>query len=261
MYPKILIFMRKLIAIAFAAILLVSCGGQGNNKDGAPVIGISSGLKGSNYSLKDTYAYAVRKAGGIPVILPFVSDEAQAEALINVIDGLIMSGGEDVNPAYYGEEIWNETVYVNAVRDTSDILLVRAARGCGKPIMGICRGSQLVNVAFGGTLYQDLPSQLEVQHCQEVSSSVATHKVGFVEGSRIGELFGTDSLMANSLHHQAIKDIAPGLKVTARASDGVVEGCEGPGVICVQFHPEILIKGGDDTFLPLFEAFVDDCRK
>ncbi|MDO5442581.1 MAG: gamma-glutamyl-gamma-aminobutyrate hydrolase family protein [Bacteroidia bacterium] len=251
--------MKRLIFILSAALLIAACSGQGHGNE-SPVIGISSGFNGSSSTLGNSYVNAVRMAGGVPVILPLVRDEAQAHALMDKIDGLIMSGGEDIAPAYYGEEILNETVGINAVRDTSDFLLIQAARDCAKPIMGICRGHQLINVAFGGTLYQDLPSQLEVIHRQEEPSSVPTHKVGFIKGSRISELVGTDSLMTNTHHHQAIKDIAPGLKVTARAADGVVEGCEGPGVFCVQFHPEGLINGGDYTFLPLFQAFVDDCR-
>ena len=251
--------MRKIFAIISAVVLLAGCAGQTVKRTESPLIGISSGFNGSSASLGDAYVNAVRKAGGVPVVLPLVRDKAQAEALLSRIDGLIMSGGEDVAPAYYGEEVLNESVGINAVRDTSDFLLVRAARDCGKPLMGICRGHQLINVAFGGTLYQDLPSQLDVEHRQSESSSVATHKVGFVDGSRIKGLLGADSLMTNTHHHQAIKDIAPGLKVTARSYDGVVEGCEGPGVFCVQFHPEGLINGGDDTFLPLFKAFVEDC--
>ena len=251
--------MRKIFAIISAVVLLAGCAGQTVKRTESPLIGISSGFNGSSASLGDAYVNAVRKAGGVPVVLPLVRDEAQAKALLGRIDGIIMSGGEDVDPEYYGEEILNESVGINAVRDTSDFLLVRAARDCGKPIMGICRGHQLVNVEFGGTLYQDLPTQMEVQHRQDEPSSIPTHKIGLAEGSRIRELLGVDSLMTNTHHHQAIKDIAPGLKVTARSYDGVVEGCEGPGVFCVQFHPEGLINGGDDTFLPLFKAFVEDC--
>lgn len=246
---------RPIIVLAALVCLTVAC-----DRNVPPVIGISSGWNGKSSSVGETYVHAVRKAGGVPVILPLVRDEEQAKALLARIDGLVMSGGEDIAPEYYGEEIYNETVEVNALRDTSDFLLIQAARDCGKPIMGICRGLQLINVAFGGTLYQDLPSQMEVQHRQDTSSSVPTHMVGFEKGSRIAELVGPDSLRTNTHHHQAIKDIAPRLKVTARSADGVVEGCEGPGVFCVQFHPEALIMGGDDTFLPLFEAFVEDCR-
>lgn len=247
---------RPAIILAALACLLAAC-----SRNAAPVIGISSGWNGRSSSLGDTYVNAIFRAGGVPVILPLVRDEEQAKALLSRIDGLVLSGGEDIDPAYYKEEVLNGSVEVNAPRDTGDFLLIRAARDCGKPIMGICRGLQLVNVAFGGTLYQDLPSQMEVQHRQDTSSNVPTHMVGFEKGSRIHGLVGPDSLMTNTHHHQAIKDIAPGLRITARAADGVVEGCEGPGVFCVQFHPEALIKGGDDTFLPLFQAFVNDCRE
>lgn len=227
----------------------------------APVIGISAGFSGTGNSLGQTYVNAVRKAGGVPVILPGVKTKEDADALIASIDGIIFSGGEDVAPAYYGESILNESVGINAPRDTSDFLLVQAARDRQIPIMGICRGEQLLNVAFGGTLWQDLPAQKGVEHRQKQPSTVATHKVILEKGSRIRELLAdADTISVNTHHHQAVKDIAPGCKVTAWSEDGIVEAWEGPGVFCVQFHPEGLIWGGDDSFLPLFRTLVEMCR-
>ena len=253
--------MARNITILLSAIILVAgCSGHSAQSSQTPLIGVSSGFNGSSASLPETYIYAVRKGGGVPVILPLVREKSQAEALIGKLDGLIMSGGEDIAPAYYGETVLNASVGINAVRDTSDFLLLQTAIDCGKPVLGICRGHQLVNVILGGSLYQDLPTQLGVEHRQKESSAVPTHKVGLIKGTRIsGLLSGIDSLMTNTHHHQAVKDVAPGLKVTILSADGVVEGCEGKGVMSVQFHPEALIKGGDDTFLPLFEAFVEDC--
>ena len=251
--------MKKYFLFFIALFLLCGCASRkvGNN---APLIGISSCTDGAAISLGGNYANAVFKAGGTPVILPLVKDRASADLLLSRLDGLIMSGGEDLDPSYYGEEVLNESVGINAVRDTSDFLLVQAALDCGKPIMGICRGHQLVNVALGGSLYQDIPAQIGTEHRQRVSG-VPAHNVGLAPGSRLRMLLGdVDSVATNTHHHQAVKDPAPGIIVTARTADGVAEAFEGPGVFCVQFHPEALIAAGHDEFLPLFEAFVNDCR-
>ena len=194
------------------------------------------------------------------MVLPLVKDAATARRLMETVDGLLMTGGEDVNPTYYGEEILNESVGINGPRDTSDFLLIEAARALKKPMLGICRGHQIINVAFGGSLYQDIPTQIGTEHRQDVAG-VPTHNVGMAEGSRLRALLGSvDSIGVNTHHHQAVKAVAPGFSVSAVAPDGVIEGIEAPGVFCVQFHPEGLLVAGYTDFLPIFEAFVSDCR-
>ena len=225
-----------------------------------PVIGISSCTDGYNVNIGGNYPSAVLKAGGVPVVLPLVGDSATARRLMERVDGLLMTGGEDIDPAYYGEEIIDGSVEINGPRDTSDFLLIEAARALKKPIMGICRGQQIINVAFGGSLYQDIPTQIGTEHRQEVSG-IPTQSVGLSEGSRLRKLLGdVDSIEVNTHHHQSVKAVAPGFVVSARAADADVEGIEAPGVFCVQFHPEGLLSGGYDEFLPIFEAFVEDCR-
>ena len=252
--------MRKILPILFAAAVLAAFSACAPQK---PVIGISTGYSNGRAAVNDTYIIAVRKAGGIPVLLPPVDSRARAREALSAVSALILTGGEDVDPARYGQEPFNETVQVNASRDTSDFLLAHAALAAGKPILGICRGEQLLNVALGGTLWQDLPSQLpgEVRHRQDTVARVGTHIVRFEPGSRISKLLQLDSAMVNSFHHQAVRDPAPGVKVSARADDGVVEAWEKGRTICVQFHPEAFIKAGDDTFLPLFEDLVKRARK
>lgn len=251
-----------ILSIIAIALLAAACvGGPSAEKSEAPLIGITPSFSGTSSSVGQTYVNAVRRAGGVPVILPGVKTKQEADALIARLDGIIFSGGEDVDPARYGEEIWNETVGINHVRDTSDFIMVQAARDCGIPIMGICRGSQLLNVALGGTLYQDIPTQIGTRHTKPYSPGEGIHTIGLVKGSRISELLAdADSVWINTHHHQAVKDIAPGCKITARAADGVVEAWEGQGIFSVQFHPEEMIWWGDDTFLPLFNAFVEECR-
>ncbi|MBQ3765359.1 MAG: gamma-glutamyl-gamma-aminobutyrate hydrolase family protein [Bacteroidales bacterium] len=220
----------------------------------APVIGISCGRSETGAAtLSANYTDAVLRSGGIPVIFPTVSDEATARALLKSVDGVIFSGGPDLDPSYYGETVWNETVEVDTLRDASDLLLMRAALDARKPVMAICRGEQLMNVVLGGSLYQDLPTQVDtlVKH-----GGGAWHRIGVEKGSVLYGLFGEDSLTVNSFHHQAVKEVAPGARVTARAADGIVEAYEyGKSVIAFQFHPEGMART-DDAWLAPFEYFV-----
>lgn len=220
-----------------------------------PLIGISCGGSRANYAMNSSYFTAVTMAGGVPVMLPMVYSEAEAEALMSHIDGLLMTGGEDVEPSRYGEEVLNPTVYSNALRDTSDFLLIQAARRHQIPILGTCRGEQIVNVCLGGTLYQDIPSQIgdRVTHR-------GRHWIYIEKDSMLYRLLGRDSVEVNSSHHQAVRHPAPGLKITSRAADSVVESYEGDGIFCIQFHPEVPISAGDGTFLPIYLGFIRDCR-
>ena len=220
-----------------------------------PLIGISCGRYAGNNAdyLSKNYTAAVERAGGIPVIMPTVSSDETAKALAAEMDAFIFSGGPDLDPVHYGETIWNETVEIDPVRDTSDLLLMRAAIASGKPVMGICRGEQLLNVVLGGSLVQDIPSQVEGA---EVHSGGARHRIGVEKGSVLHDIFGRDSLTVNSTHHQAVKRPAPDVRVTARASDGVVEAYEwGDQVVAYQFHPEALARD-DGSWLSLFRNLV-----
>ena len=220
----------------------------------APVIGISCGRSETGAAtLSANYTDAVLRSGGIPVIFPTVSDEATARALLKSVDGVIFSGGPDLDPSYYGETVWNETVEVVTLRDASDLLLMRAALDARKPVMAICRGEQLMNVVLGGSLYQDIPTQVDttVKH-----AGGALHRIGVEKGSVLYELFGQDSLTVNSFHHQAVKKVAPGVRVTAYSPNGIVEAYEyGDRLIAFQFHPEGMART-DDTWLAPFRYFL-----
>ena len=226
------------------------------SKQDAPLIGISCGRTSTGAAtLATNYTDAIAKAGGIPVVLPIIDDPALAESLLAKVDGIVFSGGPDLDPVEYGEEILNETVSIDAVRDRSDLLLARAALASGKPVLAICRGEQLMNVVLGGSLYQDLPAQVE----GVLPHSDTTHMIGVEKGSVLFDLFGSDSLMVNTFHHQAVKDVAPGSRVTARSSDGVVEAFENANVLAVQFHPERMFQT-DPSWLALFRYLVDKAR-
>lgn len=248
----LLIDMKKILVPILLVLLMVAC-----NERTAPVIGITCSRSASGATqLATSYTEAIVRAGGVAVVLPTVSSAAEAEQLLDILDGIVFSGGEDVNPAWYGENVWNETVHVDTLRDSSDSLLARAAIASGKPVLAICRGAQLMNVVLGGSLYQDLPTQLGsgVRH-----NGGADNMISLAEGSVLREIFGADSVQVNSYHHQAVKDLAPGLTVTARAADGVVEAYETPRIWAVQFHPEKMLQAGEEQWLPLFERFVRRC--
>lgn len=220
-----------------------------------PLIGISCGRSSQTgaVTLSQDYPSAIERAGGIPVVFPTVSDEAAAEALVASVDGVLFSGGPDLDPSYYGETFWNETVKVDTLRDVSDLLLMKAALVAGKPILAICRGEQLMNVVLGGSLIQDIPTQVDtlVAHRGDV-----LHRIAVEKGSVLYDLFGQDSLTVNSSHHQAVNRVAPGVRVTARAEDGIVEAYEyGDQVVAYQFHPERLARK-DDAWLALFRQFL-----
>ena len=243
--------MRRIL-LSLSLLLAVAC-----SAPKTPLIGISCSRCASGATqLATTYTEAVARAGGIAVVLPTVADAAQAEALLGVLDGLILSGGEDVQPGWYGEEVWNETVHVDSLRDRSDSLLARAALASDKPVLAICRGAQLMNVVLGGSLYQDLPTQFgtAVAHGGGVE-----HRIGLEADSVLAGLYGTDSLTVNSFHHQAVKDVAPGVKITARSADGLPEAFETGRVWAVQFHPEKMLQQGDSSWISLFGAFVRRC--
>ena len=239
--------MKRILIFLLALTVLQAC-------RQAPVIGISCGRSESGAAtLSANYTNAVFRSGGIPLIFPTVVDSAMASILIHSVDGIIFSGGPDLDPSYYGETVWNETVEVDTLRDVSDLLLMRAALASGKPVMAICRGEQLMNVVLGGTLVQDIPTQVDtmVKH-----SGGALHRIGVEKGSVLYELFGQDSLTVNSTHHQAVKEPAPGIRVTARADDGIIEAYEyGDQVIAFQFHPEGMART-DDAWLAPFKYFI-----
>ena len=228
-----------------------------------PLIGISCSHPQNDFSsVRRTYTESVLKAGGLPIIIPIMESEEDLRRVINILDGLILTGGEDVHPSYYNEEPIEELGEVNDVRDFYDLALIRLAAEQKLPTLGICRGEQLINVAFGGTLYQDIPTQYEnktVEHNQDISSKYPTHYVTLLPGSKIAEVTGETELATNTHHHQAVKDVAPGFKVTAWACDSIpeaIESCNGLPMWGVQFHPEGHTVNGDPIMIKFFESLV-----
>jgi putative glutamine amidotransferase len=203
----------------------------------------------------------LNKRGGIPLILPIVENPTHIQRQIELVDGVLLSGGYDVCPLYYGEE---PAPYLeNSCRehDVYELELIRLAQQLRKPLLGICRGLQLLNVAFGGTLYQDIPTALPaaLQHHQKAKPEEAMHTVELVEGTLLHQLMGTSTLLTNSYHHQAVKELAPGFRVNARTKDGIVEGIEKIGeswMLGVQWHPEFMVHK-HVQMLKLFQALTE----
>ncbi|AUJ32855.1 MAG: gamma-glutamyl-gamma-aminobutyrate hydrolase family protein [Liquorilactobacillus nagelii] len=190
---------------------------------------------------------AIVAAGGIPIILPFSlttePDEAQINQLVDLFDGLLLPGGPDVDPTFFGEEPIPQIGRTAYRKDAFEIALIKKTRAVHKPIFAICRGIQVYNVACGGTLYQDLATQdtaYAIRHAQAAPGNFPTHHVRIAQDSRLAKLLGNSSYV-NSRHHQAVKQPAPGLRVVAQAADGVIEALESindDSFLGVQWHPE-----------------------
>ena len=207
-----------------------------------------------NVRIRANYAEAISRAGHLPVVVPRFGSDVQFDETLALLDVLVMTGGEDVAPARYGEKESPKLGKVNLLRDEFDLRLVAAARRRNLPIVGICRGCQLLNVEFGGTLWQDLPSEFPVK---DIAHRGSRHAMSILPDSRLAQVLGKTNVVVNSYHHQAVKDVAPGFRVTAVAPDGVAEVIESDSypAIGVQFHPERLVVTDDDE---LFTKFFED---
>ena len=202
-----------------------------------------------SWVMNQRYSRVVAAAGGVPVMIPLLEDESSLRALYDLTDGLLIPGGVDLDPATYGESPLPACGRLDPARDRVELQFARWAIAEGKPLFGLCRGLQIVNVALGGTLYQDIAAQRSdaIKHDYFPTAGFArdhvAHPVTITSGSRLDALVGAASLGVNSMHHQAVKDLAPGLVTTAVAPDGVVEALESSGeqfVLGVQWHPESL---------------------
>jgi putative glutamine amidotransferase len=214
--------------------------------------------------LNTAYVTALELAGLVPIVIPPLSDASAARAVIAATDGLVLSGGEDVDPELYGQPRHEHLSTVNRPRDESEIALVHAAREARKPVLAICRGPQLLNVALGGTLIQDIASLVpgalphEPEGGHDVRN-VRTHEVNIRPGSRVAAAIGETRISVNSLHHQSILVPAPGLRVTATAPDGIIEAVESEDddwwVLAVQWHPEEMSDSPEPWDRGIFRAF------
>jgi putative glutamine amidotransferase len=202
------------------------------------------------------YVVRILEAGGIPILLPIIDDQETILRQIELVDGVLLSGGQDVSPHYYSEEPHPQLGEVNLERDHFELEVIKHAVQLKKPMLGVCRGCQVLNVAFGGSLHQHLD-----EHTQTLSREKGTQLVKIERSSLLYGILEKEEISTNTFHHQAVKKIAPGFVVSARASDGTIEGIESEMhdfVIGVQWHPEMM---SDLEMKKLFKALVDEASK
>ena len=233
-----------------------------------PVIGISANRKEGLSCIADPYFQSVMLAGGAPVLIPVVTDVSVLSVIVKNLDGLILSGGGDIDPCFFAEDPVPELGDVDSFRDTYDLMLLRLACNLQIPVFGICRGHQVINIAFGGTLYQDIHAQFSpeaLQHSQAEPRDCATHSVKIIDkDSKLSLIMqGKDTLHVNSFHHQAVKDMAPEFKATALSPDGLNEAMEHPEyqIFSVQWHPEPMAVAGNEEMLDLFRFHVNRAKR
>lgn len=230
-----------------------------------PIIGITGNYDSGKCTLLEGYYRSVLEAGGTPLIVPSFNDTDAMVSVLDNVDALILSGGGDINPLYLGEEPIPELSSINPARDWQELMLVRLAANRQIPILGICRGIQVMTAALGGKLYQDIYRQAgaTLKHSQDTDRHIATHSVRIASSSKLAKIFGSTNLHVNSFHHQAVQEAAPGFAVTAVSPDGLIEAVESTqckSMIGVQWHPECMILGGDRSMMPLFEWVVGEAR-
>jgi putative glutamine amidotransferase len=208
------------------------------------------------YALRENYATSIIKAGGLPVALPLEPD--LVPDILDRIDGLVLTGGAfDVDPALFGDAARHEKVTVKPERTGFEMAITKAALAVDLPILGICGGEQLLNVALGGTLIQHIPDEITdaLAHEQPNPRDEPGHEVEIIPGTKLHDIVGTTTMAVNSAHHQAVKEAAPSLAINARAPDGVIEGIEDSErrfCIGVEWHPEFEISAGDSRILKAF---------
>jgi len=231
-----------------------------------PVIGILPlvDIERESLWMLPGYMEGIREEGGYPIMLPLMGDKDEADMATSLCDGLLFTGGHDVEPSLYGEDPMMESVIPCPERDRTESLLLSSALEKDIPVLGICRGIQFLNVFLGGTLFQDLPTQRPdgLPHDQKPPYDLPSHRVDLKEGSGLRELLGKESIMVNTLHHQAVKELGKGLIPMAESPDGVVEAVMMEGkkfVWAVQWHPEFMIPGDEDS-RAIFRRFVSACR-
>jgi putative glutamine amidotransferase len=235
-----------------------------------PLIGIPCATYERNYPYplahgnNETYIRAVEQAGGAPILIPLLHNEQALRAIFAQLDGLLFAGGVDVDPALYGEAPHPNLGRVNPEQDRVEFKLFEWARMSQMPVFAICRGFQVMNVVYGGTLYQDIDTQLPSDHnhlesYNQQERDLQSHRLDLLPDTKLVEYLGTTTIPINTLHHQAIKDLAPDLRAIGWADDGLIEAIESttePWSIGVQCHPEELVKGRDGRWGGVFAAFV-----
>ncbi|MFD1861744.1 gamma-glutamyl-gamma-aminobutyrate hydrolase family protein [Planococcus chinensis] len=234
-----------------------------------PIIGITASkeLGREEYAIEMADTEAILQAGGLPIMLPHLLEDKDIDQIANRIDGLFAAGGYDIDPTLFGEEPHPNLGVIIPSRDAFELALIRKVLELGKPILAVCRGAQILNIAIGGDMYQDINTQMKgplLQHKQQAPKSHGSHFVHIPEGSLLHRLTGTMKLRVNSRHHQANRHVPETYLVCGTASDGVIEAIESKShqfVLGVQWHPENMAIAGDEPSLGIFKGFIEACTE
>jgi putative glutamine amidotransferase len=232
-----------------------------------PIIGVTSSkeLGKEKYHIQQADTEAIIQAGGLPIMLPHLTNEDDIDQIAERIDGLYATGGYDVDPTLFGEEPHPNLGTVIPSRDAFELALIQKVLELDKPILGVCRGTQILNVAVGGDMYQDIPTQIEgnvLQHQQKAPSEHGSHFVDVKEGSLLHRLTESEKLKVNSRHHQANRSVPESFLISGTASDGVVEAIESKEhhfVLGLQWHPENMAVASDIPSQKIFKGFIEAC--
>ena len=227
-----------------------------------PLIGIAGFTPACKITTIDSYIHAVEASGGIALIIPPDASVERAAQVVARLDGLLIPGGDDIDPAQYAAERRPQLGVCDGAHDAADRALIHAALQRRMPLLGICRGMQILNVVLGGTLYQDIaaeyPGALTHRNPEDLDYMAMVHSIAIAPETPLRTILGADESMVNSLHHQAIRDLGAGVQVAARAADGLIEAITVAGqpfALAVQYHPEALIDH-DPPAQRLFAAFI-----
>lgn len=230
-----------------------------------PIIGVTVSMEvdQSYYMTKHDNIKAILKAGGIPIMLPYVTDESTLDRIAEQIDGLYATGGYDIDPMLFGEEPHPELGHVIPERDIFEIKLIKKILSIDKPILGVCRGSQTLNLAAGGDMYQDIYAQINtplLQHAQKAPREHASHFIRVKENTLLHRITNASKIKVNSYHHQANRHVSEPFQISGTANDGVIEAIESKShsfVLGVQWHPESM---KDEISMKMYETFIQACR-
>ncbi|WP_085993319.1 gamma-glutamyl-gamma-aminobutyrate hydrolase family protein [Oceanobacillus senegalensis] len=231
-----------------------------------PIIGITTSMEidQTQYTTNQRNVRAIIRAGGLPMMLPYVLDDMDLAQIAQQIDGLYATGGDDIDPTLFGEEPHPKLGPIIPKRDQFEIELMKKMLDMDKPILGVCRGSQTLNIAAGGDMYQDIYAQMEselLQHSQRAPREHGSHYVDILGNSLLYQLVGQKKIRVNSYHHQANRDVSENYQISALASDGVVEAIESKEntfVLGVQWHPEAM---NDEASDKIYLGFIEACKQ
>ena len=232
-----------------------------------PLIGVTAymELNQSRYMVSRANMQSIYEAGGMPVLLPYVTDEQELKQIVNRVDGLYLTGGDDIDPTLFGEEPHPKLGTIIPERDRAEVVLTKKMLEKDKPILAVCRGSQILNIAAGGDMYQDIYTQIDkplLQHAQYAPREHGSHFVYVTKGSLLHGISEQEVFRINSIHHQANRNVPSTYRVSGKASDGIIEALESRShrfVLGLQWHPESMAVAGDVISKKVYSQFVEAC--